>query len=118
VIYTFTATNNGTSPLTGVAITDPLSGLSALTYGSWPSGTSGTLQPGQAVTATATYTLTQTDVDAGSIVNQATVVGNPPTGAPVTGGRQPHHTHSVLAGRPPDRRPRLRPRRPVRRGRG
>ncbi|WP_097180963.1 CARDB domain-containing protein [Curtobacterium sp. 314Chir4.1] len=82
VNYTFTATNNGTAPLTGVAITDPLSGLSALTYGTWPSGTSGTLQPGQAVTATATYTLTQTDVDAGSVANTATVTGTDPDGGP------------------------------------
>ncbi|OII15784.1 hypothetical protein BIU97_14030 [Curtobacterium sp. MCBA15_009] len=82
VNYSFTATNNGTGPLTGVAITDPLSGLSALTYGTWPSGTSGTLQPGQAVTATATYTLTQNDVDAGSVANTATVTGTDPDGGP------------------------------------
>ncbi|MFJ4076201.1 AraC family transcriptional regulator [Curtobacterium sp. NPDC089991] len=82
VNYTFTATNNGTGPLTGVAITDPLSGLSALTYGTWPSGTSGSLQPGQSVTATATYTLTQTDVDAGSVANTATVTGTDPDGGP------------------------------------
>ncbi|MBE7162303.1 MAG: DUF11 domain-containing protein, partial [Williamsia herbipolensis] len=82
VNYTFTATNNGTSPLTGVTITDPLSGLSSPTYGTWPSGTSGTLAPGQSVTATATYRLTQTDVDAGSVANTATTTGTDPDGGP------------------------------------
>ena len=82
VNYTFTATNTGTGPLSGVAITDPLAGLSALTYGSWPSGTAGTLAAGQSVTATGTYTLTQNDVDAGTVTNTATVTGTDPDGGP------------------------------------
>ncbi|MBE7162894.1 MAG: DUF11 domain-containing protein, partial [Williamsia herbipolensis] len=89
VNYTFTATNNGTSPLTGVTITDPLTGLSTLTYGTWPSGTAGSLQPGQSVTATATYRLTQNDVDAGSVANTATTTGTDPDG-----GQKPTATAS------------------------
>ncbi len=88
ITYTFRATNLGNVTLTGVSITDPLSGLSALTFQQWPdgsAGTTGTLQPGQSVTATATYTVTQGDVNAGSIVNLATTSGKPPTGANVTG---------------------------------
>ncbi|MBO1738489.1 DUF11 domain-containing protein [Leifsonia sp. TF02-11] len=81
--YTFTATNTGNVTLTGVTITDPLAGLSALTF-SWP-GTPGTLTPGQSATATATYALTQADVDAGSVVNTATATGADPGGATVTG---------------------------------
>ncbi|WP_397545114.1 beta strand repeat-containing protein, partial [Salinibacterium sp.] len=76
VNYTFTATNTGGSTLTGVAITDPLIGLSALTYGAWPSGTSGTLTAGQAITATATYVLKQSDVDLGSVTNTAATTGS------------------------------------------
>ncbi|OAN38065.1 beta strand repeat-containing protein [Microbacterium sp. H83] len=72
VVYTFTVTNTGQSTLTDIVITDPLVGLSAITFGSWP-GTPGTLTAGQSVTATATYTLTQSDVDAGAVANTATV---------------------------------------------
>ncbi|WP_449408277.1 DUF7507 domain-containing protein [Microbacterium maritypicum] len=72
VVYTFTVTNTGQSVLTDIIITDPLVGLSAITYGTWP-GTVGTLTPGQSVSATATYTLKQSDVDAGSVANTATV---------------------------------------------
>ncbi|SEH56839.1 MULTISPECIES: DUF11 domain-containing protein [unclassified Leifsonia] len=85
ITYTFTATNTGNVTLTGVAITDPLPGLSALTYGTWPSGTAGTLAPAESVTATATYTITQADVDAGAVTNLASATGTPPSGPPVTG---------------------------------
>ena len=63
--YSFTATNTGGSSLTGVTITPVLPGISALTY-SWP-GTAGSLAAGQFVTATATYAVTQADVDAGVV---------------------------------------------------
>ncbi|MFI2566508.1 hypothetical protein [Paenarthrobacter sp. NPDC018779] len=82
ITYTFEAKNTGNVKLTGVAINDPLAGLSALTY-SWP-GTAGELLPGQSVTATATYAITQADIDAGHVVNSATTTGNPPTGPAVT----------------------------------
>ncbi|MFF9564460.1 beta strand repeat-containing protein [Leifsonia sp. NPDC014704] len=82
VTYTFVATNTGNVTLTGVGITDPLPGLSALSF-TWP-GTPGTLAPGQGVTATATYTLTQADIDAGRLSNTADAVGTPPSGPGVT----------------------------------
>ena len=44
--YTFTIKNNGDSPLTGVAVTDPMTGLSALTY-TWPTATAGALAAGR-----------------------------------------------------------------------
>ncbi|MGV8858252.1 DUF7507 domain-containing protein [Rhodoglobus sp.] len=84
VNYSFVLTNSGNVTLTNAGITDPLTGLSAITYGTWPSGTVGTLTPGQSVTATATYTVKQSDVDAGAIANSATAKGTPPTGADVT----------------------------------
>ncbi|MBH0008179.1 DUF11 domain-containing protein [Salinibacterium sp. SWN1162] len=83
VNYSFVLTNSGNVTLTNAGITDSLSGLSAITYGTWP-GTTGTLAPGQSVTATATYTVKQSDVDAGAIANSATAKGTPPTGADVT----------------------------------
>lgn len=73
ITYTFVATNAGNVTLSGVAIADPLSGLSALSY-AWP-GTAGVLAPGDSVTATATYVTTQDDVDAGGVDNTATVTG-------------------------------------------
>ncbi|WP_347109245.1 hypothetical protein AAHB33_01195 [Paenarthrobacter sp. S56] len=82
IVYTFTAKNTGNVGLTGVTINDPLAGLSALAY-DWP-GTPGTLEPGQTVTATANYAVTQSDIDARHVANEATATGNPPTGNPVT----------------------------------
>ncbi|AMB38982.1 hypothetical protein AUT26_01100 [[Arthrobacter] sp. ATCC 21022] len=82
ISYTFTAANNGNVALSGVVIDDPLAGLSPLVY-AWP-GTPGTLLPGETVTATATYAITQADVDAGHVANSAVATGNPPTGPPLT----------------------------------
>ncbi|WP_374009354.1 hypothetical protein [Leifsonia sp. LS-T14] len=82
LIYLYTATNTGNVTLSGVTITDPLPGLSPLVF-LWP-GATGVLAAGQSVTATATYTLTQTDLDAGVRDNTATTTGDPPTGSSVT----------------------------------
>ncbi|MFE4195013.1 hypothetical protein ACFRJ9_04030, partial [Paenarthrobacter sp. NPDC056912] len=82
ITYTFSAKNTGNVKLTNVSIDDPLAGLSALAY-TWP-GTPGELLPGQSVTATATYAITQADIDAGHVANSATTTGTPPTGPPVT----------------------------------
>ena len=83
ITYSFTATNTGNVTLTSVAITDALRGLSAITYSVWPAE-AGVLAPGASVTATATYTVTGADRSAGSITNNATVTGTPPTGTPIT----------------------------------
>ncbi|WP_155825384.1 DUF7507 domain-containing protein, partial [Leifsonia sp. 109] len=82
ITYTFVTENIGNVTMTGVTITDPKPGLSALTY-TWP-GTPGTLQPKEKVTATATYRLTQADLDAGEVNNQATTSGKTPDGTTVT----------------------------------
>jgi hypothetical protein len=60
-----TLTNTGNVTLTDVGLSDPLQGLSAIAFGTWP-GVAETLAPGQSVQATATYTLTQADVDRGA----------------------------------------------------
>ena len=68
-------------------MTDPLVGLSAI------SGYATTLAPGASTTGTASYVVTQADVDRGSIVNTATVAGTPPVGGPV--GDTDSHTVNV-----------------------
>lgn len=78
VTYSFVVTNTGNATLTSVTVTDPLPDLSAV---SCPQTT---LAPGETTTCTATYTVSQADIDAGSIANTATVSGAPPSGPPVT----------------------------------
>ncbi|MCP3937232.1 MAG: DUF11 domain-containing protein, partial [Actinomycetia bacterium] len=79
--YQFVATNDGTVTLDNVVITDPLPGMSALTCAP-VAGSS--LAPAASMTCTATYSVTQTDVDNGQIVNTATVNATDPGGNPVT----------------------------------
>ncbi len=73
--YTFLLTNTGNVTLTNVGIADPKVGPVACP--------TTTLAPGASTTCTATYTLTQLDVDAGNVPNTAIATGTPPTGAPV-----------------------------------
>lgn len=83
VTYTFTATNTGNVTENGVAISDDMIGLGQLSYGSWPSAV-GALAPGESVTATAEYTLTQADLDEGSVYNEAAVTGHPVRGGAIS----------------------------------
>jgi uncharacterized repeat protein (TIGR01451 family) len=78
VNYSFLVTNTGSVTLTGVAVTDPLPGLSAVTC------LATTLAPTASTTCTATYSATQADIDNGQIANTATASGAPPVGPPVT----------------------------------
>lgn len=83
VTYSFEVSNTGQATLENISISDVLPGISAVTYGTWP-GDTGTLAPGESVTATAEYTLTQADVDAGEITNDATVTATTQRGATAT----------------------------------
>ena len=76
IAYTFLVTNTGNVTLTSVGVTDAK--LGAVTCPVT------TLAPGTSTTCTATYTLTQVDVDSGVVNNTATASGTPPTAAPVT----------------------------------
>ncbi|RYE19511.1 MAG: DUF11 domain-containing protein [Sphingobacteriales bacterium] len=71
IIYTFVVTNTGASPLTTVTFTDANLGLNNTTV-TLPAGG---LLPGNNVTFTYTYTLTQADKDAGTVNNTASVNG-------------------------------------------
>jgi uncharacterized repeat protein (TIGR01451 family)/gliding motility-associated-like protein len=67
ITYTFTVTNTGDITLNNVEVTDGLIGLSAITPASVAS-----MAPGAVETFTATYTITQADVNAGRVSNTAT----------------------------------------------
>ena len=73
--YSFVVTNSGTVTLDPVAVSDPLVGAVSCPVT--------TLAPGESTTCSATYVLTQADVDAGSVTNTATATGTPPVGDPV-----------------------------------
>lgn len=81
IVYTFTVTNTGNTTLTDVIIVDELAGLPALTY-TWPAA-EGVLLPGEEATATSTYAITAADIARGTVTNNATATGTPPTGDPI-----------------------------------
>jgi uncharacterized repeat protein (TIGR01451 family) len=74
--YTFTVTNTGELPLNPVTVNDPKVGA--------VSCPSGALTPGESIDCTATYAITQADMDAGAVANTATAIGRPPAGPNVT----------------------------------
>jgi hypothetical protein len=76
--YTFTITNTGTVTLTDITVTDLLVQVDG--------GPIASLAPGEMdnMTFTASYTLTQADVDAGGVSNQALATGTDPNGDDVT----------------------------------
>ena len=78
ISYTFTVTNTGNVTLSNITVSD----VGATMAG----GPIVSLAPGvtDTTTFTASYSITQLDINAGSFSNQALVTGNPPTGPPVT----------------------------------
>ena len=89
VTYAFTVRNNGNVALTGVSLTDPLAGLSALAI-TWPDPANpGTLPVNTEATATATYTLTPADAASGQMSNTVTATANP------VGGVTPRGSDSI-----------------------
>ena len=81
VTYTFVGTNTGNVTMTNALVFDPMAGLSPITC--IPAQLS-TLAPAATIGCSATYTVTQADVDAGSISNTATINGLDPSSNPVT----------------------------------
>jgi uncharacterized repeat protein (TIGR01451 family) len=72
IVYTYTVTNDGNVTLTNLTLEDDILGTITLVKT--------TLVPGEPTTGTASHTVTQDDVNAGEIVNIATVTGTPPSG--------------------------------------
>jgi uncharacterized repeat protein (TIGR01451 family) len=84
VTYSFLVTNTGNVTLTDVTIDEgTFTGSGTLSAPVCPAGAASMI-PGAQITCTATYTVTQADIDAGSITNDATATGTPPTGPPTT----------------------------------
>ena len=84
VEYTLTARNAGNTTLTGVAISEgAFSGTGTLSALTCPTPAVTTLDPGETLVCTATYSFTQADIDAGVVTNAASVLGTAPGGAPV-----------------------------------
>lgn len=83
VTYTFVVTNTGNLTLDDVAVTDALVPPAGPEIDVICPQT--TLAPAESMTCTSSpYTVTQADVDHGTIDNSATATGTPPTGPPVT----------------------------------
>jgi len=74
VSYTFTVTNNGNVTVSNIEVTDPTATVSGSIIAS--------LAPGGSNNAayTASYTVTQADIDSGSFDNTATATGDSPSG--------------------------------------
>jgi uncharacterized repeat protein (TIGR01451 family) len=79
--YTYTVTNTGNVTITGIALTDDL--IPSL---SCPATT---LAPSASLVCTGSYTVTQADIDAGAITNNAEATGTP------AGGTLPPATDAV-----------------------
>lgn len=67
--YTFTVHNTGNMVLNNVVLSDPLQGITPNSF------TIGTMEPGEEQSFTATYAITEADIDAEHVINQATVKG-------------------------------------------
>ena len=79
ITYAFTVTNTGNVTLTNVTLTDTVGGITI------NGGPIASLAPGasNSTTFTGTYTLSQTDLDAATFTNTATVSGTTPAGGSV-----------------------------------
>jgi uncharacterized repeat protein (TIGR01451 family) len=71
ITYTLTLTNTGNTTLNDVTLTDPLPGIN-ITFTPFDN-----FAPGADQTFTGTYAITQVDIDAGKVENQASVSGLP-----------------------------------------
>jgi uncharacterized repeat protein (TIGR01451 family) len=80
IAYTFEVTNTGSTTLSNITVADPLPGLIFA-----PVAVPTLAPAASAIAATATYAITQADIDAGVVSNTATATGTDPVDGPVTG---------------------------------
>ena len=78
ISYSFAVTNTGVQTISTLAVVDPKVGATTCPTTALAPGATATC------TTTAPYTITQADVDAGTVANTATVTGRNPAGATVT----------------------------------
>ena len=97
VKYTFTVTNTGNRVLTGIALSDAKLAPATL---SCPATT---LDPGKSMgcTASADYTVLQSEIEAGKVSNTVSVVATPPTGEGAAGSVTDTDTVDVTITRMP-----------------
>jgi trimeric autotransporter adhesin len=76
ITYTITVTNTGNVTLTNIVVSDPLTGMNE---------TIASLSPNANAVFTTQYTITQSDLDAGSVLNVATATDGTITVLPTTG---------------------------------
>ncbi len=80
--YSFEVENTGNVTLTNVTVTDPLiTGAPNNGTINCPAGVA-SMNPGDVVTCTATYSVTQDDINAGMVANMADTTGTPPPSVP------------------------------------
>ncbi|MCA3573782.1 MAG: DUF11 domain-containing protein, partial [Aestuariivirga sp.] len=97
ISYTYKVTNTGTVTLNSVSVTELAAPAFTGTgtppvplFGSADQGSpAGTLKPGETATYTADYVLTQADIDAGKVDNQADTSGETQTGDDVSDTSRP-----------------------------
>src|SRR5690606_22480050 len=89
IAYTFTVTNEGNVSLSNILVTDPLleapNPVVDIVFQGGDTDNDGELDVNESWTYTATaYTITQDDIDAGEVVNQATVSSTDTNGNPLS----------------------------------
>jgi uncharacterized repeat protein (TIGR01451 family) len=101
ITYSFVVTNTGNVTLTNVAPAESsFTGIGTLSTITCPAAAA-SVAPDSQVTCTATYTITQADVDKRQITNEATATGTPPSGPPTDSSSShvtiPADQHPALA---------------------
>ena len=82
ITYSFVITNTGNVTLANVGVNEvSFTGSGSVSPVICPSGAA-SLAPAAQITCTATYRVTQADVNAGDLSNSATAIGTPPGGVP------------------------------------
>lgn len=102
IAYTFTVENTGNVSLSNVMVTDPLI-TGAPNNGTISCGAGISLMaPGDIVICSATYNVTQTDIDAGMVANTANATGTPPPSVPPTDAPEADSSNMVTIAPMPD----------------